>query len=998
MKPRILTFNWHESYIHLLARTGCDFDVVEKWKGGRFGWIEEFRPVPPNCHLVSESEAITRLNAGAYDRVIAHNLNDLISVNQWSIPKILIFHNKLSSEIALGGNTINRDAYLENVRQLIASIRYLTLVFISKAKMEDWGMRGEIILPGVDTAEYNSWRGDVRKVLRVGNSLMERDIVLGYSVQDRLLKGLSSIVLGLNPNIADSYVPKSWEEFKNFMRSHRVYLNTTGHPYEDGYNLAMLESMATGMPVVSIANPSSPIEDNINGYVSSDEGYLRGRIEELLGNRSLAESLGRRARETVMDKFPIESFLRDWKRVIGEPVYNPVCSVEECKPDSKGKRLRILMSYTSNPQTTAFYLEKALRENHDVITYGPAIDDRTIKDWDLEQIRDRVKEHDIPYFTPDLEKVVRNLPAGWVPDLFLWVESGVSYSLFGTKKLRCPSVCYLIDTHLSLEKHLEIAKDYDFVFLAQREYLPQFKEAGFQLVYWLPLGCDPEIHKKRNVEKNYDIGFVGSLNQQRRIDLLNALKERFTLHYERCFLERTADVYSQSRIVFNNSVRNDLNMRVFEVLSSGSMLLTDEAKGSGLVEIFENKKHLVIYGDEKELFELADYYLKNNDERETIAAKGMVEVLSKHTYEHRTAEMIRIVSDSIRLKRQDRKARSSGLEDFSENSGLSNDNSQIDMQLTVDTGRKNNDYFRQERKDVEALIPDNALRILDVGCGEGILGRRLLEKGASEVVGVEFAPDVSKRAERNMTRVICGDIEKIDLPFDEGYFDCMVLADLLEHLRAPLSTLKKLRKHLSDSGVVVASIPNVRYHGIINMLVEGHWKYEDHGILDKTHLRFFTRKEIERLFAEAGFEITGITANIDPAYNSLSYPLSGEISFGRVSLRGLAPEELKDLFVFQYLLKAQKTGVEVQRLNDAVKTAIEAEKPDRARKVLEEYLDIHPADTDALFKYAEVSYNLGLSEEALRGLEKILLFEPERSDALLLRRKILNFVSAGRDL
>ncbi|VAX34436.1 hypothetical protein MNBD_NITROSPIRAE03-517, partial [hydrothermal vent metagenome] len=267
-----------------------------------------------------------------------------------------------------------------------------------------------------------------------------------------------------------------------------------------------------------------------------------------------------------------------------------------------------------------------------------------------------------------------------------------------------------------------------------------------------------------------------------------------------------------------------------------------------------------------------------------------------------------------------------------------------------------------------------------------LLGGRLLEKGAIEVVGIEFSPDVCEKAERNLTEVICGDIEEINLPFDEGYFDCMILADILEHLKDPLSTLKKLRKHLSDSGCVVASIPNVRYHGIINMLVEGHWKYEDCGILDRTHLRFFTKNEIESLFKEAEFEITGITANIDPAYNSLSDPLSGEISFGRVSLSGLAPEELRDLFVFQYLLKAQKTGVEVQRLNDAVKTAVEEDNPDEARKALEEYLALHPADTDVLFRYAEVCWKLGLVDKAGESLEKILIFEPDREDALELRK------------
>ncbi|VAX28805.1 Glycosyltransferase, partial [hydrothermal vent metagenome] len=918
MKPRILTFNWHESYIHLLARTGYHFDVVEKWKGGRFGWIKEFRPIPSNCRLISEDEARAGLDTGAYDRIIAHNINDLVSVNKWPIPKILVFHNKLSTEIALGGNTVDKKAYLENARQLIDSTRDLALVFISRAKMGDWGMKGEIILPGIDAAEYGRWRGDEHRALRVGNFLMERDIMLGYSVQNRLLQGLPSTVLGLNPNMADSYVPESWKEFKDFMRSHRVYLNTTTHPYEDGYNLAMLEAMATGMPVVSIANPSSPIEDGINGYVSPDEDYLRGRIEELLKNSALAESLGRRARETVMDKFPIERFVEDWRMVIDKPVHNPVCYMEDCRSDSSsdknGERLRILMSYTSNPQTTASYIEKALRENHDVITYGPAIDDRVIKDWDLEEIRGRVKGHDIPYFTPDLEKVVRKLPSGWVPDLFLWVESGISYSLFGPRKLPCPAVCYLIDTHLSLEKHLVVARDYDIVFLAQREYVLRFKEAGFQFVYWLPLGCDPEIHKKKNVEKVCDIGFVGSLNQQRRIELLNALKKRFNLYYERCFLERMAEVYSQSRIVFNNSVNNDLNMRVFEVLCSGSLLLTDDAAGSGLTGLFQDRKHLVIYHNKKELIKLAEYYLKNHDERESIAAMGRDEVLRKHTYGQRVKQMIDIIKPRLheRMSRNDmevwdkhpealvlqpycagkgidvgsgfrkthpdaigidiipkgetgehgcmegmrsvaditasgdnlnmfddgeldyvinrhnlehyidvvktllewkRVLRVGGIlgmvlpdesrlntialdpshkhcftpesitgileliggfaierlepvvENWSflvvarkvmegrenmEKTGLS-DNTGEERKSMRSTGNDSfDDYFRQERRDVETLVPNGVKRILDVGCGEGLLGRRLLEKGASEVFGIEFSPDACEEAEKNL--------------------------------------------------------------------------------------------------------------------------------------------------------------------------------------------------------------------------------------------------------
>ncbi|MBI5408133.1 MAG: glycosyltransferase [Nitrospirae bacterium] len=215
------------------------------------------------------------------------------------------------------------------------------------------------------------------------------------------------------------------------------------------------------------------------------------------------------------------------------------------------------------------------------------------------------------------------------------------------------------------------------------------------------------------------------------------------------------------------------------------------------------------------------------------------------------------------------------------------------------------DYYRQERREIEALIPENAVKILDVGCGEGFLGKRLLERGVKEVVGIEINPDVCAKAEKHLSGAICGDIEGMELDFEEGYFDCIVLADILEHLKNPQSALKKLGRYLSDSGTVVASIPNIRYWGIINMLIEGRWKYEDYGILDRTHLRFFTIKEMEALFADAGFEITDINANVDQKYYTLNDPGSDEISFGRVLLKGLAKEEMQDLFVVQYLIRAR---------------------------------------------------------------------------------------------
>ncbi|MBE0602927.1 MAG: methyltransferase domain-containing protein, partial [Deltaproteobacteria bacterium] len=305
--------------------------------------------------------------------------------------------------------------------------------------------------------------------------------------------------------------------------------------------------------------------------------------------------------------------------------------------------------------------------------------------------------------------------------------------------------------------------------------------------------------------------------------------------------------------------------------------------------------------------------------------------------------------------------------------------------VRVEEDASGRSYYRQERKEVEAMIPVGASRILDIGCGEGALGRALLEKGASEVVGIETDPAAAEAARKNLTRVFRMDVETMDLPFEEKHFDCIVMADVLEHLRDPLSVLKKVRRHLADSGAVVASIPNVRHMDILGKLVEGRWEYGDFGILDRTHLRFFTRTEMETLFREAGFELEGISENLSPGYGSLPPGHAGDVSFGRVTLHGQTREEVKDLFVFQYLFRARKADSAARSTTSDAEAALASGDLEGARAVLERRLMEHPLDMEALMLHSDIAFRLGMREAALEDLGKVLLFDPAREDAL--RRK-----------
>lgn len=224
------------------------------------------------------------------------------------------------------------------------------------------------------------------------------------------------------------------------------------------------------------------------------------------------------------------------------------------------------------------------------------------------------------------------------------------------------------------------------------------------------------------------------------------------------------------------------------------------------------------------------------------------------------------------------------------------------------------DYYQQVRREVAILVPPQSERVLDVGCAEGILGRYLLEQGVKEVVGVECVAPVAERARANLSRVFCGDVATLDLPFEARSFDCVIFADVLEHLADPLSVLKKYAALLKDEGTIVASIPNVRHCQIIHMLTEGHWTYQEFGIMDKTHLRFFTLKEIQAMFQAAGFVIRSLSANMDPAYETAKASMDGkallDFSLGRLTLKGLTPDEMTEMFAIQFLITAQKTTVQ----------------------------------------------------------------------------------------
>ncbi len=188
-------------------------------------------------------------------------------------------------------------------------------------------------------------------------------------------------------------------------------------------------------------------------------------------------------------------------------------------------------------------------------------------------------------------------------------------------------------------------------------------------------------------------------------------------------------------------------------------------------------------------------------------------------------------------------------------------------------------YYSLSRSEILEYIPTDAKKLIEFGCGQGNFSELLARERSLEFWGIEINPDAAYHASQKLYRVLCGDaIELLDqLP--NKYFDCVVFNDMLEHLADPYSLLLKLKTKLSPFGVVVASIPKVRYWNVIKKLVlKGEWTYTDKGVLDRTHLRFFTRKSIIMMFNDLGYiviKINGINST-----KSKNFKLFNFFTFG----------------------------------------------------------------------------------------------------------------------
>lgn len=233
---------------------------------------------------------------------------------------------------------------------------------------------------------------------------------------------------------------------------------------------------------------------------------------------------------------------------------------------------------------------------------------------------------------------------GFAPDLAFFIEGGTMQVLpTGLERLACPAAWYGIDSHTNCEGHVRLARLFDLSFICHKQFLLRIEAESARPAHWLPVACPRELLPDPNQPRTIDVGFVGALDAARypqRVRRLEAIREvagkvEFGLAPPAEMMQR----YARSKIVFNSSFNNDLNMRYFEAMGAGAALLTDVITESGVEELFEAGRHYLVYRSDEELIATIKDLLADPEKARVIGGAARAEIEARHTYDHRVERL-----------------------------------------------------------------------------------------------------------------------------------------------------------------------------------------------------------------------------------------------------------------------------------------------------------------------------------------------------------------------
>ena len=197
-------------------------------------------------------------------------------------------------------------------------------------------------------------------------------------------------------------------------------------------------------------------------------------------------------------------------------------------------------------------------------------------------------------------------------------------------------------------------------------------------------------------------------------------------------------------------------------------------------------------------------------------------------------------------------------------------------------------------------------RLLDVGAADGLLSRQLTERGW-RVTAIEGDPALAKAGAEACETMLVADLDD-EIPALHGAFDAIVYGDVLEHLVDPLRVLVELDRSLGPSGFVIISVPNIAHLWIRLLLLVGRFDYLDRGILDQSHLRFFTERSLRAMLADAGLSIERFTATPAPLYQILPVSWHRKWVAATHSINAVIARKVRRLLGYQFIVLAYPKG------------------------------------------------------------------------------------------
>ncbi len=311
---RILTFNCHEAWVHQLASLGLEVDVVDGLPG-RYtaSWDERMRPVPSCFRLLALEDALKEPRP--YDCIVAHNLSDLLCVKALNAPRVLVLHVTLEHRLMQARITTPPDDFCATIRSYLARVGG-HVVAVTEAKRRSWGLGGDVVEAGVDLASYPIATREVAAAVRVANQITARQQYLFWDFHKTAFADIPVRIVGYNPELPGVEASRDWADLKHILSRHRFFIHTADPQLEDGFNMALMEAAATGLPLLGNRHPTSPVEHGVHGFLSDDPEELGRLGRRLLDEPELAATMGAAARDLAERRFSTVRFAHQFSHAM----------------------------------------------------------------------------------------------------------------------------------------------------------------------------------------------------------------------------------------------------------------------------------------------------------------------------------------------------------------------------------------------------------------------------------------------------------------------------------------------------------------------------------------------------------------------------------------------------------------------------------------------------------------------------------------------------------